>query len=862
MRYDHATNKWGWLNFDGSITFSPPTHKWGAPLVLIPGWEQPPEASAFNSGFTEAAADASFASLVALNQSLENTLFNSPMHFMGFGQGTAIDTEIVQRLGTYFPLAGGTSHVNRDLQMTTIDPDDFEQDYLLGTLKSFRDPSVRIWENVTYADNYYQDVPTVNTQETNTRARRRIAEADWNVHLGGSDGSSRIGFTEHTTDGKPHIHALTWYGGTANLSGSQLPSRNGEKIYRRLGDLLELDSSGNPTTPTRYTPDRTNANFTHGEQPASWEGIGTGWFYSVLGGGSQLRPYDVNVSNRVPLTEDNTYTDETIGNKMRAVALNIPVGNPAILSEWPESIAATNNATRAYVTMRNTGRVSVMDLMALREIDTTGETATVDGISLPDGARPQAVVIDPRDNYAYIADQNLPKIYVLDINPNSATYHTVVNTINVTSPLGLSQLAISSDGRRLFATGSDNNETTRNRNIYAVNIDPADKPSAKGANSRLWHQQIGVIPTASETEGIAATSDPKKMVFTNGFASIRTISSDGEEIKLQDDGKGFGVLEIESDDPLNFRAAVSYAPLSLGVPTDYFDVNEAVAVTVTPDRKYAFVAGRNSRANVNTREGGNIGIIKDPLGPNPQLVAATRPIPDSLPNNLALSSDGKYLIASYPTANLGGNAYVFNVEEMIKAIENPGNYKLDARDRGVGTAGFGTNPQRNATIADLARVPIDDINPLVSIAADYEITGGNWINNFAFSVPEDTNRAPIGIGGNPKGLAVASTRNWLELKGPIGTSESDSNPLTPTFKWDFKGEDDPCGLPDFKANTDVKEVNLYVSVFPEGKGLLPDDKWEGLNSTDKKDYNPNRILTAKWEPGGWAWNSQKIGRAV
>jgi hypothetical protein len=322
MRYDYAINRWEWLNFDGSVTFSPPTHKLGVPLVLIPGWKQPPEATAFNSGFTEAAADASFASLVALNQSLENTLFDSPMHFMGFGRGTAIDNEIVQRLGTYFPLAGGTSLVNRDLQMTTIDPHDFDQDYLLGTLKSFRAPSVRIWENVTYADNYYQNVPAVDTQETNTRAGRRIAEADGNVYLGGSDetgsldGSSRIGFTEHITDGKPHMHALTWYGGTANLSGSQLPLRNGEKIYRRLGDL-ELDSSGNPTTPTWYTPDRTNANFTHGEQRAPWEGIGTGWFYSVLGGGSQLRPYDVNVSNRVPLTEDNTYTDETIGNKMR-----------------------------------------------------------------------------------------------------------------------------------------------------------------------------------------------------------------------------------------------------------------------------------------------------------------------------------------------------------------------------------------------------------------------------------------------------------------------------------------------------------------------------------------------------------------
>ena len=193
---------------------------------------------------------------------------------------------------------------------------------------------------------------------------------------------------------------------------------------------------------------------------------------------------------------------------------------------------------------------------------------------------------------------------------------------------------------------------------------------------------------------------------------------------------------------------------------------------------------------------------------------------------------------------------------MIKAIENPGNYKLDARDRGVDTWGFQASNQRNATTADLARVPIDDINPLVSIAADYEIIEGNWINNFGFGIPDGTKRAPIGIGGNPKGLAIASVKNWLELKGPIGDSKNDSNPLTPTFKWDLKGENEPCGLPGFKPETDVEKVNLYVSVFPQGKGLLPGDRWDGLNSQDDKDYNPNRILTAEWENGTWTWDGK------
>ncbi|MEG4291151.1 DUF4114 domain-containing protein [Microcoleus sp. C2C3] len=545
----------------------------------------------------------------------------------------------------------------------------------------------------------------------------------------------------------------------------------------------------------------------------------------------------INVIN----LKDALSTVETQNSDKLAVALNIPVGNPAI-ADRPELIAATNNATRAYVTLRQTGGVSVVDLIALREIDTTPETATVDAISLPSGARPQAVVIDPRDNYAYISDQNLPNIYVLDINPNSATYHTVVQTITIDSPSGLQQLAINSDERKLFVTAGD-------KKIHVVNIDPNDKPTNSSSNPRKWHEKIGEILTPDGAMGITATSDPSKITFTSGNSTL--------------DGSGFGVLEITNSDPLSFAAATRYANLSLGSASDYFDVNEGVAVTIMKDGRYAFVAGRNSRQSnpedfPDGRKGGNIGIIKDPLGSNPQLVAATRPIPHSLTNNVALSSDGKYLIGSYPTEDLGGNTYVFNVEEMIKAIENPGDYKLDARDRGVGTAGFVTNTERNATIADLARVPIDDINPLVSIAADFEITGGNGINNFVFDVPEGTNRAPIGLGGNPRGLAIASARNWLELVGPTGTSKNDTNPLTPTFKWDFKGEDEPCGLPSFNPNTDIKEVNLYVSVFPEGKGLLPTDRWKGLNSADEKDYNPNRILTAKWENNKWTWNSENM----
>jgi large repetitive protein len=37
----------------------------------------------------------------------QGDLFNSPLHFIGHSRGAVVESEIIQRLGTYFPNAGG-----------------------------------------------------------------------------------------------------------------------------------------------------------------------------------------------------------------------------------------------------------------------------------------------------------------------------------------------------------------------------------------------------------------------------------------------------------------------------------------------------------------------------------------------------------------------------------------------------------------------------------------------------------------------------------------------------------------------------------------------------------------------------------
>lgn len=547
---------------------------------------------------------------------------------------------------------------------------------------------------------------------------------------------------------------------------------------------------------------------------------------------------------------------------------SIAVGTDDILDR-PRELTVTSDGSRAYVVMDRSGRVAVVDPMTRQQVDTQPNTAGINPINLPSGSEGRSIVIDPRDQYAYIADGKIGSnsIYVLDINPFSPTYHQITQTIPVgTAPNGLRQIALSSDGKKLFVTAPNG----LNSKIYAVNIDPKDRPISPGANPKKWNQLIGTITADEGVEGIASTVNPLAMTFTNSGK----------------DSKGFGVLDITNNDPLSFAATTRYANLGLGSDFDYFDVNEGVAVTVMPDASYAFVVGRNNNTasfgreipsvDGDPRAGSNIGIIKDPLT-NPQLVGATRPIPGGLTTDLVLSNDSKYLYASYPSiTGAGRGVYLFDIEEFIRTLSNPGEFQLDSLNRGSSSPLFNSLTARPATVTDFARVPIDDINPAASLAADYQILTAVG-NRYTYGTPAGSKKAPVPV-ANARGLA-ATPLDWLELID----ANNDTKDLTPTFEWSFD-----------KLPTDsIQEVNLFVSVFDEGEGLLPWDEVVDLPDPDgneflsnqglskpqqldlltkpwntsfyrsqENDFNPNRILTATWQKdstnvGKWTFDGGK-----
>jgi hypothetical protein len=323
-----------------------------------------------DSGFTEGAADAVVADLAKLDKDLDGKLFSSPMHFMAHSRGTIVTSEMLQRLGTYFEdKVGKKSTSENDLHVTYIDAHDFKQKLPTGRYDTFYEPSVQVWDNVNFADNYFQEVPKPDDWlALATPIGRNIpypapapadppinppewsGEPDISIRLGALPGSEDananprfVGANPSATgdysqnfagltrdlllgDG-PHGRINWWYDGTIDLSNLNPPGTQDEPgIYRRLSDghydlLFERDFYDkykvlNPW----YQPDHTKANFEFADEKAPKEGIGTGWFYSVLGGGKELRPS--TSTPRVGVDFDNTFAERMQGDGPVASVFN------------------------------------------------------------------------------------------------------------------------------------------------------------------------------------------------------------------------------------------------------------------------------------------------------------------------------------------------------------------------------------------------------------------------------------------------------------------------------------------------------------------------------------------------------------
>jgi PKD repeat protein/DNA/RNA endonuclease G (NUC1) len=335
LRYESTTGNWVKISANSNGDRFDLTK----PLVLIADWFEDSTKLNYNSGTAEATADKIFASLIKLdlNEKLEGkgeigegtkiydqkgdliytpgSLFNSPFHFIGFGSGGVVNSEIIQRIGTAFPKKDEQGNDTQfadtfpDLQMTTIDADKVNKDRPLAS-DAIPEPSIEVWDNVTFADNYYQSATEPFSYQ--------LAGADVNIDLGGFDHEevfkNRVGFTGDAGENRninkdSNERSIAWYEGTTNINldrvGLGAGFSNKYPIHRRRGDFAQPEFQN--TDFPWYVVDHATGGVIDDDRYkySQWEGNGTGWYYSLLGNGYYKRPQG-DLTKRTPISFDNT----------------------------------------------------------------------------------------------------------------------------------------------------------------------------------------------------------------------------------------------------------------------------------------------------------------------------------------------------------------------------------------------------------------------------------------------------------------------------------------------------------------------------------------------------------------------------
>jgi hypothetical protein len=126
-KYDRFTGRWVSLDAGSAVPSLADALNMGKPVALVPDWVL--ESGWSDSGFAEAAADAVYASLLAADRASGGKLLSGNLHLIGHSRGTVFNSELAQRI------VWGVEKYNlaapADLQMTTLDPHDFNQPSLI-----------------------------------------------------------------------------------------------------------------------------------------------------------------------------------------------------------------------------------------------------------------------------------------------------------------------------------------------------------------------------------------------------------------------------------------------------------------------------------------------------------------------------------------------------------------------------------------------------------------------------------------------------------------------------------------------------------------------------------------------------------
>ncbi len=445
----------------------------------------------------------------------------------------------------------------------------------------------------------------------------------------------------------------------------------------------------------------------------------------------------------------------------------------------------TPDQTRLYAI--GDGSVMVVDTIRLQLIDIDPSTPEIDGIPLSGHPFIHQLTTDPEGHFLFVAGA-APTVWVVDIRPNSSTFHQAIRTIALPRARHtITGVAVNADGTRLLVGTGTRPANDGHLTIFA--LDPDNEPTAAHPSPAGWGALLSDTPLISVPESIVATSNPQYATMTYYYRVSMFTPWGGSPSQSGPGLLRFSTIRLGSGAP-QLREVMTeveggnlsplYNPYYSGYYTSILTPRDVV---VASDLRYAFVADWELAMvfGYPGQRGDKVGVVRDPFGLSgtPTYLGSTTPIDMGMVTSVVLSGDGSRLFASYA-----------------------GMHEILVIDTAALTA------TAEALIADprtAERRPIDIQNAGVHIT-------------------------PITVFGLLQGMSTQAASRVV-LTEPLGrVSAADALQPNLTFRWTVD-----------RASIGSAPVTstLYVSVMSEGKGLFPDD----LTLAGETDCSPYRILT-------------------
>ena len=410
-------------------------------LVVLFDWAF--ESNEASPGWTSAAGDALFNTLVRLGVvDPESQSANVPLHFIGHSFGAAVTSEAVERLAQFEIQVDQVTYLDpHDVDQSGIPIDGDQQQYLMGmpqVVPSSQSDSrfnygATVWDNVDYADTYYQTTLIPGIPDG------RPIPGAWNVELepGGVNPHSTIWQQAYLgTISNPS--SQTWGYRTSRLGTADPAVREAVRSQRKpvffenqdhkLTSPGLVDSAGKPVVSTAEQFDITNAAYAPnwnswtienggfsapGDQiqrlaGSSSSNIVPGW--SHHGGGGNAKVVAVGGGYQLELSSSGTLrTHNAMYVPEGAVGLSVDVSRVDASADDVLQISS-NGLVLANIPLTTVSKTveTIFIPSQLRGTSTTLRVSLVKG-----GAAIDSVV--RLDNFAWVAGGNTGDVFPIDV---------------------------------------------------------------------------------------------------------------------------------------------------------------------------------------------------------------------------------------------------------------------------------------------------------------------------------------------------------------------------------------------------------------------------------------------------------------